>query len=261
MFIQKRSGNAAGSHGTGGDGDIKLVTSASDLTSASACEFALLRRVDAKLGRDVEVPADDDPMLRRAAELGGVHEDRVLQRYREELGLGSLGSAGGVVEIPQVDSRVEAELFEASRQTELALRGGADVVFQATFYDPEQRPAEKAKGDPAIAFVGFADFLRRLPNGDYEVQDTKLARRARVTALMQLAAYAEQLERMGVPAAPEAMLILGDDAQSRHRLLDIAPVFRRRRERLHTILLERAGRSAETARVRAPLRLPGVPQG
>ncbi|QIK64333.1 TM0106 family RecB-like putative nuclease [Leucobacter viscericola] len=230
MFIQQHS-----------DGGIRLMTSASDLTAASMCEFAFLRRVDVKFGRDVEVPPDDDPMLRRAAGLGDEHEKRVLQSYREQFGEGAVGQPGGVVEIPVSERRTaESDLLEAAEATIAAFTGGADIVFQATFFDPEQRAADLLTGDPAIGFIGFADFLQRMPDGAYEVQDTKLARRAKVTALMQLAAYAEQLERVGVRAAPETTLILGDGARSRHRLADISPVFRSRRGRLHDILLDRA---------------------
>ena len=214
-----------------------LVTSASDLTAASYCEFAFLRRVDAKLGRDLVVPDDDDPMLARAGRLGDEHEARELARLRELLGEGVVGEAGGVVEIARPESMDEAALATVAEQTLVALRGGAQVVFQATFFDPAQRPA--AGDDPAIAFIGFADFLERLADGSYEVQDTKLARKARVTALMQLAAYAEQLERLGVPVAPEATLILGNGARSVHKVSDIAPVLRARRLRLHELLLER----------------------
>jgi len=222
------------------DGRPVLVTSASDLTAASACEFAFLRRVDAKLGRDVEVPPDDDAMLARAARLGDAHEARVLAGYRAEFGEGgSMTGRPGVVEIPRPESMRSDALREAADQTLDALRGDAEVVFQATFFDPAQRPAD-APGGLDIAFVGFADFLRRTEAGAYEIQDAKLARRARVTALMQLAAYAEQLERIGVPVASEATLILGDGARSAHRLADIGPVFRSRRARLHEILLGRA---------------------
>ncbi|MFC7765811.1 hypothetical protein [Leucobacter soli] len=77
MFVQEADG-----------GGVRIVTSASDLTAASTCEFAFLRRVDAKLGRDVEVPADDDAMLERAARLGDAHEERVLAAYRESYGEG-----------------------------------------------------------------------------------------------------------------------------------------------------------------------------
>lgn len=220
------------------DGRTRIVTSASDLTAASACEFAFLRRVDARLGREVGVPPDDDPMLARAARLGDAHEARVLAKYIGQFGRASLGLSGGVIEIARADSRDEAALAAAEAETVAAMRRGAEVVFQATFFEREQRPA--VDGEPEIAFIGYADFLRRTEDGAYEVQDTKLARKAKVTALMQLAAYAEQLERLGLPASPEVVLILGDGALSRHRLADIAPVFRARRERLHALLLARA---------------------
>ena len=38
----------------------------------------------------------------------------------------------------------------------------------------------------------------------------ELARKARVTALMQLAAYADQLDRLGVPRSDRVELLLGD---------------------------------------------------
>ncbi|MGK0715616.1 TM0106 family RecB-like putative nuclease [Leucobacter sp. W1153] len=222
------------------DDEIRLVTSASDLTAASSCEFAFLRRVDRKFGRDIVVPDNTDAMLARAARLGDAHEARVLASYVTEFGRGSAGEAGGVVELPPRGAMTATALTELAELSRHALLGGADIVFQATFFDPEVRPADPHTGDPAIGFVGFADFLARTPDGAYEVQDSKLARRAKVTALLQLAAYAEQLERIGVPVAPWAVLVLGDGARSQHRLADIAPVFRSRRDRLHQILLERA---------------------
>jgi len=220
----------------GNDGGMRVVTSASDLTAASSCEFAFLRRVDAKLGRDVAVPDDDDAMLERAARLGDAHEARVLASYIDAFGRGSPGQPGGVIEIGRADSRDEQALLTAQKETVDALRGGAEVVFQATFFEPQMRADHDGL---SVGFIGFADFLRRTDRGTYEVQDTKLARKAKVTALMQLAAYAEQLERLGIPVDPEAVLILGDGARSAHRIAQIAPVFRAQRARLHELLLAR----------------------
>ncbi|MHA3724977.1 TM0106 family RecB-like putative nuclease [Leucobacter sp. HY1910] len=231
MFIQQRA-----------DGGTRLVTSASDLSAASACEFAFLRRVDAKFGRDVVVPLDDDAMLARAARLGDAHEERTLAAYVRQWGEGAPGEPGGVAQIERPASMSEADLLARQEETVRALTGRAEVVFQATFFDGVQRAADGA-GAPEIGFVGFADFLRLTPSGAYEVQDTKLARRARVTALMQLAAYAEQLERVGIEPAQEAVLILGDGARSVHRVADVAPVFRSRRQRLHEILIASALRA------------------
>ena len=240
MFIQNLAENR-----------IRLMTSASDLTAASACEFAFLRRVDVKLGRDIDVPLDDDAMLARAAKLGDAHEERVLMQYRKEYGEHLPGFAGGVAEIARADSRDDAALAEAQRLTVSAMRDGADIVFQATFFEPLARQAESPE-HPEIGFIGFADFLRRTDSGNYQVQDTKLARRAKVSALMQLAAYAEQLERLEIPVSADVVLILGDGSHSVHQIADIAPVFRARRERLHALLLERVeARGADGERASA----------
>ncbi|PDQ34462.1 MAG: hypothetical protein B5766_11070 [Candidatus Lumbricidophila eiseniae] len=196
-----------------------VVTSASDLASASTCEFAFLRALDAKLGRIEAVIENDDPLRRRAAGLGIEHERRVLERYREEFG-------DGVVAVSDpFDKRDGASVAAAVAQTLAAFTVGAPVIFQACFRD---------KG-----FIGFADFIVRQHDGRYLVQDTKLARRAKVSALLQLAAYAEQLDRLGIPRTDTVELLLGDGAVSSHRLDDIAPVYRRRRARLEQIVAER----------------------
>lgn len=90
-------------------------------------------------------------------------------------------------------------------------------------------------------FVGFADFLVR--DGErYRVVDTKLARSAKVTALLQLAAYADALAASGIPVAPEAELRLGDGTAVRHRVCDLIPVYRSQRARLQRLLDEHYAR-------------------
>ena len=69
-------------------------------------------------------------------------------------------------------------------------------------------------------------------DGRWIVQDTKLARHARVTALMQLAAYVDQLDRLGVARSDRVELLLGDGSVSVHEVDDLLPVFGLRRERL-----------------------------
>ncbi len=108
-------------------------------------------------------------------------------------------------------------LLAAHEQTLEVLRNGADVVYQATFYDG--------------SFVGFADFLVRQPDGSWAVWDTKLARHARVSALLQLGAYADQLQTEGIPLSPQATLVLGDGTHSVHRITEILPVFRAQRRK------------------------------
>jgi len=79
----------------------------------------------------------------------------------------------------------------------------------------------------------------RQPDGRYRVQDTKLARSVKVPALLQLAAYHEQIARLGIPVDDTVELILGTDEHSAHDIADIAPVYAARRARLVEIARER----------------------
>jgi predicted RecB family nuclease len=203
-----------------------VVYSASDLTTAAACEWAFMRRLDAKLGRIGATPEPADAMLARTAGLGDAHELRMLERLR---------STRQVVEI---ERPAFGEIASAVQLSEDALRSGAEVVFQAAFFDGR--------------FLGYADFIIRSGEGEgaaggaYEVYDTKLARTAKITALLQLAAYGDQLQRMGIPTGEHVHLLLGDGRTSTHRLRDILPVYRTRRARLERLIDERLADQAPT---------------
>lgn len=75
-----------------------------------------------------------------------------------------------------------AAFTAAAEQTREAVQRRAPVIVQAAMFDGR--------------FLGFADFL--LLEGDaYRLRDTKLARSVKVTALLQLAAYADALRQDG----------------------------------------------------------------
>ncbi len=204
----------------------RFVWSASDLKAAAECEFAWARAVDAKLGRIAPVDDLADATLERAGRLGTQHERRVLAAYRERFG-------AGVVEIPETRSSDAAALDHAVALTRAALDSDADVVYQAAFATEE--------------FVGFADFLVRDEAGRWLVQDTKLARHAKVTALMQLAAYVDQLDRLGVARSDRVELLLGDGTVSTHAVDEVFPVFGLRRSRLRALLTDRVDDTAALA--------------
>ncbi|MBX0301491.1 TM0106 family RecB-like putative nuclease [Cryobacterium sp. 1639] len=177
-----------------------------------------MRKLDGKLGRIDTVPDDGDAMLRRAGALGDAHELRYLE---------ALKRTRQVTEFPRPAMQ---NLPEAAAITADAFRAGDDVLFQATFFDGR--------------FVGFADFIMRTNPGTaeaaaYEVYDTKLARSAKIGALLQVAAYSDQLHRLGIPTGENVHLLLGDGRTSTHRLGDILPVFRKRRARLERLIDER----------------------
>lgn len=197
--------------------DGTLVTSASDLTTASKCEFAFLRKLDQLRGRIQKLRVEEDKLLNRTAALGDEHEQRVLRNYRNEFG-------SGVREFTRPDPLTRATMSEAAALSALAFEEGADVVFQATMFEDDP--------ETDTAFVGFADFITRQPDGSYRVEDTKLARSDKVTAVLQLAAYADVLERHGVRVDETVTLMLGDGTPSHHLVEDLMPVYRVRRRRL-----------------------------
>jgi len=220
-------------------GEPVVVHSASDLVVAAECEFRLLRRLDELLGRVPRADREADVMLERTAALGDAHERRVLGEYVARFGR-SDGGPGGVVEVGAPTRLTRDGLEAAHGATLAAVEAGADVVAQASFFDGE--------------FHGRADFLVRDPLGDpdvgpgrpgehaaaalprYAVLETKLARRAKVTALLQLAAYADQLAAARVDPTDAVHLVLGTRVTSSHRLAELLPVLQQRRARLREVV-------------------------
>lgn len=200
----------------------ELVYSATDLVTASECGYRLLRVLDEKLGRTARAEFPADEMLQRAASLGDLHERRVLDGLVAAHGVWSPANPAGVYEVEPAAAMDRATLTEKHEESLRALRSGASVVFQAAFFDG--------------TFHGRSDFLVRQPDGSYAVWDTKLARHAKVGALLQLAAYGDQLQGAGIPTSAAVTLVLGDRTHSVHRLTDLLPVFRERRSRFLDLL-------------------------
>ncbi|MDO4241089.1 MAG: hypothetical protein Q4C71_00955, partial [Microbacteriaceae bacterium] len=209
-----------------------VLLSASDIKKFVRCEFAALREVDAELGRAVARFSDMTPVLQRAVELGRGHEARQLAAYKQ---------SGSVAEISDASKADSAGKFAAQSETLAAVKAGAEVIFQGTFYRPDfcKVAVPGGNGEITFGFIGFVDFLQRQADGAYQVQDTKLAREAQVSALLQLALYAEQLQDLGVRVAPQVALLLGDGVKSEHDLTDVMPLFVRQRQRVFDLIAER----------------------
>lgn len=193
--------------------DGRLVLSPTDLTKHVACphittlDLLALDTPAAELG----ATAPDDALNLVFAK-GLEHEADYLQALRER-GL-------SVVEIDGFGTDREA----AEAATVEAMRAGVDVVYQATLFDGQ--------------WVGHADFLLRtdrpslLGDWSYDIADTKLARRLKVPALLQMATYAARLETLQGVAPERLVVVTGDKAEHPWRLVDVAPYARRRRDAL-----------------------------
>lgn len=204
--------------------DDDWVFSATDLVTALRCEYQVLHKRAEKAGLVDRIEVDD-PVLERAARLGDEYEQTVVDGLIASEGAGAPGQPGGVVSIDRPDARSRASLEAAHDLTRAALEGGADIVYQAAFFHD--------------GFHGMADFVVRTTGDDgsvwYEPADTKLARHARVEALLQLAAYGDQLVAMGLPAPRQVHLWLGDGSVSSHRFADLQPILADRSERLRSL--------------------------
>ena len=175
--------------------DGSPVYSASDLVGYLECEhLTALER--AALNGLVERPHLIDPELDVLRRRGEQHERRFL---------GELEAQGRTVVRIAMDGSIEdrgEQLRAAAAETEQAMAAGADVIYQATFFDGTWR--------------GHADFLLWVESPDrpsrwgpyhYEVADTKLARHVKAGAVLQICVYVELLTAIqGVQ--PESLYVV-----------------------------------------------------
>ncbi|MFZ0160122.1 MAG: TM0106 family RecB-like putative nuclease, partial [Kineosporiaceae bacterium] len=191
--------------------DGELVVSATDLTRFVGCRHltTLDRECASGLRPAPPAPAADLELLWRR---GLDHETAYLRHLRER------GLAVHEIPAPAAPSGAAA-LVEAERRTVEAMASGAQVIYQATFFDGRWR--------------GHADFLLRrddLPGRwgwGYDIADTKLARRLTVPAVLQMAVYAERLTALqGVPPR-ELVVVTGDGVERPYRFADGAAYARR----------------------------------
>jgi predicted RecB family nuclease len=196
--------------------DGRTILSPSDLVSFAACRYLteLERATVAKL---VQKPIFSDPAFDLLLQRGREHEER----YLAELQAVAAASPGSGEDGAQRLTRIAldhtqglAGVHGAARETELAMKRGDAVIYQATFFQE----------DGAASWRGHADFLVRvdtpsdLGGWSYEPADAKLARAAKVGAVLQLCAYAEMLARIQGRLPEYIRLILGGPGHPEERL-------------------------------------------
>lgn len=182
-----------------------ILHSPSDLVRYLGCSHAttldLLERTqpDAAPTR-----SDGDDIGALVQEAGLAHEEA----YRAKL-----EKVGDLVEISEKGS-----LETRAQLTREAMKSGAQSIFQAAFL---QAP-----------WSGFADFLIRveepseLGGWSYEPVDTKLARSAKASHIVQLGLYAQMIAAIQGRMPGRMHVELGDGRRETFRLVDFAHVLR-----------------------------------
>src|SRR5215218_8063652 len=196
----------------------KLVLSPTDLSHHQECRHLTWLDLGVARGERSAPATPPSDELNLIFERGLAHERKYLESLRSE---------GKTVE--EIDTVFDAEgRRRAEAETVEAMRRGVDVVYQATFFDG--------------SWGGQADFLLKVPArsdlGDwsYEIADTKLARKLKVAALLQMATYAERLTFLQARAPENLYVVTGDGEQRPWRLIDVASYARRARARLEAFV-------------------------
>ncbi|MSQ27618.1 MAG: TM0106 family RecB-like putative nuclease [Dehalococcoidia bacterium] len=173
--------------------DGRLVYSATDLVGFLECRhLANLER--AAVEGHIKRPMRADRVLDRIAQRGREHEARFLSDL--------IAGGAAVVEIgPEAGLSFGDRLARGRDATLQAMRSGAAAIYQATLFDGWR--------------LGYADFLRRvdrpsaLGGWSYEVWDTKLARHAKASAVLQICMYSEMVGALQGRAPEQMHLALG----------------------------------------------------
>jgi uncharacterized protein len=178
-----------------------------------ACEHLASLEGRVKAGELERRPLTPDEQL--VVRKGQDHERAYLAKLRAER-----------KDVVSVRGRPDAEgRRQAAAETIALLERGVEIVHNAHFVDLDE------------GWSGVADFLLRVPGpsrlGDwhYEVADTKLARSAKVSTIVQLCVYGELLERIQGVAPQRMYAILGDGSTHLFVCADYTAYYRRVKHR------------------------------
>ena len=195
------------------------VLSAQDLISEYECEHKVALDAAVTLG-NLNISQVENPELKLLQEFGLKFEKQRLEALESTHQVKRL-------EVPKRNVTDYQVAWEATKQ---AMADEYEAIYQGTLFT----------GD----FIGFVDFLvaRKTSTGEferdqenrviYEPVDTKSARSAKKTAVIQVAAYAEALTRLGQPEPFEVHLWLAGDNNWSGQAPDLINVAREYRQRV-----------------------------
>ncbi|MEU7768562.1 AAA domain-containing protein [Nocardia sp. NPDC049190] len=202
----------------------RVICTAVDLVRAARCEFALLRALDTEVGTIQAGPGAAEHLSESSRGFDEHQVRRIADRDRFGDAMVEVNRPPDAVGDPA--ERI-ATLTAAHTQTAAALRAGAPVIYDPTFFD--------GRFDFSCDFLLRADHRVR-----YTVHGTAHTMPDRVGAAIELAACADALDRAGALSAPLLRLHLGE-VSSAHALSELLPVYRARRRRVERILDEKLG--------------------
>jgi predicted RecB family nuclease len=189
----------------------ELVLATTDLTKFVRCGHSTFLDHGTKNGTITPLAfRPPSPMTELIARKGDEHERAYVERLR--------ATGKRIVTIGKAPWSLDA-LRRAEAETLEAMRGGADYVYQAAFFDGR--------------WVGYADLLERVESPSpllgahgYEVVDTKLARSVRAHFILQLSDYSHHLARLQGCVPESTHVVLGTNERLSFRVGDFGAYHR-----------------------------------
>ncbi|MFM8870731.1 MAG: TM0106 family RecB-like putative nuclease, partial [Actinomycetota bacterium] len=207
--------------------DGVTVLSPSDLSNHLACRH--LSHLNFRtMNGGPKPPKDDDELTEILQKYGAEHESRYLQALQAQLAENGKTVIDLDVQRGAHGSYSTQEIKARASEVADAFAAGPNALYQPTFFNLEGE----------IGWIGRADFLvpKELSSnlGDYsfEPYDTKLARIAKVNALLQLCSYAEQIAVIQGTAPEEVHIVTGSSKEGTVsvRLSEVSAYFRHVKE-------------------------------
>ena len=193
--------------------DDTILLSASDLMRFMGCVHSISLDLALLKGAELQ-PKEDGEDAALLQKQGDAHEAAHLARL--------IASGRRIVEIKR------GPLAANTKETQEALKSGADVIFQGAFLSGN--------------WGGWSDFLERVERpsdlGDfsYEVTDTKLKRKSHPKHVLQLILYSDLLTEIQGVSPEFAHIELGNGNRETLRLSDYAAYARLARARLENFI-------------------------
>jgi len=216
--------------------DGVTIISPTDLANHLACKHLTWLNLKS-LDSGIAPRKLDDDLLEVLQHYGEEHEAKYLATLRAELEALKLTVVNLKVPRDKDSAYTLDELKKGMAATVAAMKSGRDALYQPTFYSESD----------GFGWLGRADFLvaideviSNLGNYAFEPRDTKLARIAKVNALIQLCAYAEQVQGVQGVESEFIHVVTGSEEEGTVsvRLSEVSAYYRRVKQSLVAALLE-----------------------
>jgi uncharacterized protein len=216
--------------------ESNVVLSPTDLANHLACKHLSWLNYHSLYG-GARPSKNDDELTEILQQYGAEHEATYFAALSEQL-----AAVNRTIVNLDIDRDMDAPysvaaLRDRAALTAQSLSDGPNALYQPTFFSE----------DGGIAWVGRADFLvptdvvSLLGNYSFEPEDTKLARIAKVNAVLQLCSYAEQLTKLQ-GTEPEFIHVVTGSAKEGKvtiRLSEVSAYFRHVKKNLQQAVIDK----------------------